>query len=159
MKRLSHVALWAGTILVLAFVSFPRWLPLVSASGSPTTPPIPSASEKQVVLGIEGMTCGGCARNVESALSTLAGVKSVSVSYERREAVIVAAPSVTEESLVRAVEGAGYRVAGEGTSEKPDGGVDATTSVTLLRGTLAPLVDQFNRDDDKPRVLALLSPT
>ncbi len=68
-KRLSHGALWASTLLVLAFVSFPRWLPLVSASSSPATP------------------------------------------------------------------------------------------VTVLKDTLTPLIDDFNRDADQPRVLALLSPT
>lgn len=41
----------------------------------------------------------------------------------------------------------------------PLGAVNATAEVTLLESTLGPLVDQFNKDSDKPRVLALLSPT
>lgn len=32
-------------------------------------------------------------------------------------------------------------------------------SPTPLEGSLAPLVERFNQDLDKPRVLALLSPT
>jgi len=35
----------------------------------------------------------------------------------------------------------------------------AGASPTPLKGSLAPLVERFNQDLDKPRVLALLSPT
>jgi hypothetical protein len=34
-----------------------------------------------------------------------------------------------------------------------------SASLTILKGTLTPLVDQFNKDTDRLRVLALLSPT
>ena len=46
-----------------------------------------------------------------------------------------------------------------GASSGTESAVNATPAVTLLESTLGPLVDQFNKDSDKPRVLALLSPT
>jgi copper chaperone CopZ len=159
MKRLRHLPLWLSTALVLAFATFPRWSSLVLAATPAATAPSQAATEKQVVLGIEGMTCGGCATKAESALARVPGVKKVSVSYEKGQALIVADPSVAEESLVKAVEGVGYRVVGKGTPAAAKEQAQDSSSLPVLKGSLKPLVNQFNRDVDKPRVIALLSPT
>ncbi len=159
MKRSSVVTLWISTVVVLAFVSIPRWSQLVSASSTEERSRAPNPDEKVVAFAIEGMTCGGCAANVESALGAVPGVRRTSVDYEKGQALVVAGHSVAEESLVRAVEGAGYRVGNDVSSDSPPAGVDATAAITVFEGTLAPLMDQFNADSDRPRVLALLSPT
>lgn len=39
-------------------------------------------------IGIEGMTCQSCVRNIESTVSGMPGVKSIRVSLEKKEAVI-----------------------------------------------------------------------
>lgn len=101
--------------------------------------------------------CASCTRNVEKALSSVSGVKHISVNYETRQAVVGAAPFVTEDTLARGLERSGYRATGS--SSGTERAVNATAAVTLLESTLGPLVDQFNKDSDKPRVLALLSPT
>lgn len=156
MNRSVKYMLLASTVLALAILSSRLWTPLVLASG-PAATFIPSAAEKQIVLDIEGMTCASCPRNVERALSSVRGVRHVSVSYESRQAIVEAAPFVTGEALARGLERSGYRAAGaSGGAEKA---VDVTAPVTLLESTLAPLVERFNKDSGKPRVLALLSPT
>ena len=58
-------------------------------------------------IGVEGMSCGGCVLSVEKALGRVAGVKKVTVSLERKEAV-VECDGVDRAALVRAVEDAGY---------------------------------------------------
>ena len=59
-------------------------------------------------LGIEGMTCEGCAASLPAALSKVRGVTSASVSYEQGQARIAAGSSVSEEALRKAVSDAGY---------------------------------------------------
>ncbi|MGN3997498.1 heavy metal translocating P-type ATPase [Burkholderia gladioli] len=60
-------------------------------------------------LDVEGMTCGGCARRVETALAQLPGVISAHVDLAGKAASVSAAPEVGAASLVEAVERAGYR--------------------------------------------------
>lgn len=62
----------------------------------------------KVELKLEGMTCLDCARTVEQALAAVSGVESAAVSYPTRRAIVVAAPEVTTEELVRAVKQSGY---------------------------------------------------
>ncbi|WP_244127925.1 heavy metal translocating P-type ATPase [Burkholderia gladioli] len=59
-------------------------------------------------LDVEGMTCGGCARRVETALAQLPGVISAHVDLAGKTASVSAAPEVGAASLVEAVERAGY---------------------------------------------------
>nr|WP_186019381.1 heavy metal translocating P-type ATPase [Burkholderia gladioli] len=60
-------------------------------------------------LDVEGMTCGGCARRVETALAQLPGVISAHVDLAGKTASVSATPEVGAASLVEAVERAGYR--------------------------------------------------
>ncbi|MGZ7178697.1 heavy metal translocating P-type ATPase [Burkholderia gladioli] len=60
-------------------------------------------------LDVEGMTCGGCARRVETTLAQLPGVISAHVDLAGKTASVSAAPEVGAASLVEAVERAGYR--------------------------------------------------
>ncbi len=64
----------------------------------------------QVGLRVEGMTCDGCARHVASALKGVPGVEEAGVpTWQAGKATVLAAGSVTDEALTRAVEAAGYR--------------------------------------------------
>ena len=63
--------------------------------------------QSQVV--IEGMTCGACALNVESALRAVPGVKSVQVNGATHRANIVWSDvEVQPSQWFRAVDSAGY---------------------------------------------------
>lgn len=74
------------------------------------------------VFAVEGMSCEGCVGTVKAALSELPGVESVDVSLEKKQAVVVGSPDkVSEQAVVAAIEGAGYKArpaeAEEGPSE------------------------------------------
>lgn len=61
-------------------------------------------------LPIEGMTCASCVGRVEKALSNIQGVDAVTVNLATERADIKARGSVDRQTLVGAIEAAGYRV-------------------------------------------------
>ena len=63
---------------------------------------------KTVELDVTGMSCGHCVTTVRSALTVVEGVRSVEVSLPGR-AVVQADDTLDPETLVGAVEGAGYQ--------------------------------------------------
>ncbi len=71
---------------------------------------------QHVNLRIEGMTCEGCARHVQKALSGVTGVESAEVGdWKDGTAAVIAGPNVSEKELASAVERAGYRAIVEDT--------------------------------------------
>lgn len=64
-----------------------------------------------VILNIDGMTCGGCAKSVERALGDLAGVASVNADWQNGTAQVQFDAAQTDlAALVEAVEDAGFEV-------------------------------------------------
>ncbi len=64
-------------------------------------------------LNVSGMTCGGCVRSVSKVLNALDGVAKADVSLEKKSAVVdYDEAKVNPAQLKRAVEEAGYEVAG-----------------------------------------------
>ncbi|MBC1735824.1 CopZ family metallochaperone [Listeria seeligeri] len=67
---------------------------------------------EKLTLKIEGMTCGHCEARVEKALAEVDGVTNAKVSLEEGTATVeFETGKVTEDSLIDAVEDAGYDVA------------------------------------------------
>ncbi|MEM3799978.1 MAG: heavy metal-associated domain-containing protein [Thermoprotei archaeon] len=65
--------------------------------------------KKVAVIRVGGMHCGGCARNVEAALSKLAGVGNVRVNLEEGQVSLEFDPGrVGLEEVRRAIRKAGY---------------------------------------------------
>lgn len=64
-----------------------------------------------ITIGIEGMSCGGCVASVTNALNRVAGVKKVTVSLPKKEA-LVEGDGLDARKLGEAVEDAGYEVRG-----------------------------------------------
>jgi mercuric transport protein len=63
-----------------------------------------------VKLSVKGMTCGGCAKNVQAALESVPGVKKAEVILEKNEAAVTYEKGkTTPEDLVKAVQKAGYK--------------------------------------------------
>lgn len=60
------------------------------------------------VIKIEGMSCGHCKMAVEEALKEVAGVTSVHVDLDKKEAVVTGSAAIAD--LHQAVEEAGYVV-------------------------------------------------
>ena len=77
-----------------------------AAAAGATTNERSTAMEKK--LNVEGMMCEHCVAHVTKALEGVPGVSSVKVSLADKDAVVEAAPEVTDEALVAAVKDAGY---------------------------------------------------
>ena len=58
---------------------------------------------------VQDMTCGGCAASVRKAVSAVAGVSAVTADPQSKDVVVEAAPEVTREAVVAAINSAGYR--------------------------------------------------
>jgi copper chaperone CopZ len=61
-----------------------------------------------VELAITGMTCGGCAANVQQALEAVPGVQTAEVSYEDAYARVETSQEVPAAELTEAVKAVGY---------------------------------------------------
>lgn len=64
--------------------------------------------EKKIM--IEGMHCNHCKMTVEKALSSIDGVKSVEVSLEEKNAIVIAEREITEIEIKEVIENAGFVV-------------------------------------------------
>jgi copper chaperone CopZ len=65
----------------------------------------------QVVLKVVGMSCGGCAINLEKALKNVSGVNRAVVDLKGGQALIEYNPEkVTDNDLVKAVKSVGFGV-------------------------------------------------
>lgn len=63
----------------------------------------------EVTIKVEGMSCGGCVKNVTGVLKGLPGVEDVQVSLEGASATVRHDPAkVSVEALRAAVEDAGF---------------------------------------------------
>jgi Cu+-exporting ATPase len=69
------------------------------------------ATQTAITLDIDGMTCASCVRRVERALSKVGGVETASVNFAAETARVTLAAPVPIETLVAAVEKAGYHAA------------------------------------------------
>lgn len=60
-------------------------------------------------IKVDGMSCGGCVKNVTGALTALDGVARVDVSLEQKQAVVeFDAAKATRDQLKAAIEDAGF---------------------------------------------------
>jgi copper chaperone len=63
----------------------------------------------RIEIPVEGMTCEGCERTVQSALGALEGVRTADADHEaKRVRVSFDADQVDEQRLREAIAGAGY---------------------------------------------------
>ena len=66
---------------------------------------------QEIVIGVGGMSCRGCVKNVTGVLQALPGVERVLVSLEAEQATIAFDPlKVGEAQFREAIEGAGFDV-------------------------------------------------
>ena len=69
---------------------------------------------KTLTLKLSGMTCDGCARTVQAALTGVEGVRRADVVLENQTARLLTEESVSADDLVSAVQSAGYDASAEG---------------------------------------------
>ena len=73
------------------------------------TQAIPAEATKVATIKVEGMTCGGCAIGVRTALKRLDGVAKAEVSYEDQRATVTFDPAkVGTDQLIQAIGKVGY---------------------------------------------------
>lgn len=66
---------------------------------------------EQLILGVGGMTCGGCENAITRALSNLEGVSQVTASHRDSRVTLVYDPSlVNRDAIVKRIEAAGYQM-------------------------------------------------
>ena len=58
---------------------------------------------------VQDMTCGGCAASVRKAVSRVPGVSAVNADPATKDVVVEAAPEVSREAVIAAINTAGYR--------------------------------------------------
>jgi copper chaperone CopZ len=63
---------------------------------------------KTIRLKVEGMTCQGCAKGVQRALTGVKGVKTVEVNFEAQTADVTGA-DLDVAALIKAVDDSGYK--------------------------------------------------
>ena len=60
---------------------------------------------------VNGMTCGGCVRNVKAAIGSVEGVTDVQIDFKNRQAIVTSDAELDDTAVRAAVEEAGYEVA------------------------------------------------
>jgi len=71
----------------------------------------PKFGQKEITLGVSGMTCSACASNIERVLKKKAGVDSVVVNLELGRAKVGFDPSlISPKKIEEAIESIGYKV-------------------------------------------------
>lgn len=106
----SHVhehseASWWAVASVVALLGLIAWFAWETARGL-----LPQrASAQALVVGVDGLTCGGCVRKLEGKLRALPGVESVTVS--REPGVASVSGKISEAQIHTTITEAGFRVA------------------------------------------------
>lgn len=119
LQRFNRAMLWSSAVLVLAFSLFPNYIGRVAGSEPARAH---ADSSKELVLAIEGMTCTGCEAGVSAALASVPGVREVSASFEKGEAVVTVDSDVAPDriALAAAVGSAGYALTTVAAGENDD---------------------------------------
>ncbi|MEO8458044.1 MAG: heavy metal translocating P-type ATPase [Chloroflexota bacterium] len=89
------------------------------------------ATQKTTTLDISGMTCASCVRRVERALSKVEGVELANVNFASETAMVTSGDSVRLETLMAAVEKAGYSAKESSPDNDRDSERDAHSRKTL----------------------------
>ncbi len=64
-------------------------------------------------FNVPDVSCGHCKQTIESALGSVSGIETVAVDLDNKQVDVVYDPTVVDRTgVVRALEAAGYPVAG-----------------------------------------------
>lgn len=121
LSRFNQVVLWCSTILIVAFALFPYYTGYIVSALSRQQPPTTEISQentiseyetekpKTVIIAVEGMTCEGCATQINEELKKLKGVISAEASYKNKNVkVVYNSKLVTLEQIKKAINELGY---------------------------------------------------
>jgi len=107
--RLRRGLLVVGLIATIGLIASPWIIRQTASADILTAASIDNPTMKQVVLGVEGMTCDACNITVQKALTNLDGVAEANVTFEPPQAVVIYNPAlVTIEEMSEATTNVGY---------------------------------------------------
>jgi copper chaperone CopZ len=114
-QRSSRLLLWVTTAAAIFLAVFPYYSGSVAGFLLSSSVAASGASAEATLVHatfrIEGMDCAACATAIESRLKAVAGVRTVTVSFELKRAEIDYDPhGVTVAHIEKTFEDAGYRV-------------------------------------------------
>jgi copper chaperone len=103
---LVEIEMTRTAVLLLAALSAS-----VARAEAPKAPaPAAAAAQATATIPVKGMSCGGCVATVTEALQKVPGVKSVAVSLEKEQVVVVYERTRTDaKKLAEAIDAAGYQ--------------------------------------------------
>ena len=159
--RRSKALLWVLASISVATAAFPYYsgaiLKAQTQGGEVTASGTADSGQEKVTVPVSGMTCGGCATQIQNMLIKMPSVKSADVSHDKGEAVVSFDPKLTSGETIRAaIADLGYET---GECKAPDAQPAAATTNALVGLPASKLKEEFNRQSDKVRVVAILSPT
>ncbi|MCF7752144.1 heavy metal translocating P-type ATPase [Bacillus subtilis subsp. subtilis] len=105
----------------------------MSATASRHGPLPPATGAERLSLPVDGMTCASCVGRVERALQAIPGVHSAAVNLATERADVSFSGPADAQAVVRAIEGAGYRVR------------EAVTDLSILGMTCASCVGRVEK--------------
>jgi copper chaperone CopZ len=74
----------------------------------PGTSALAARSDQRIVtLEVGGMTCSGCAANIQSQIAEIPGVSTVEVRWQQKRAYVVCEKDVADTALTAAIDRAG----------------------------------------------------
>lgn len=130
-RRNQRILLWTVTVLAVGLATYPYWgAGVVTARSASEQTRAGTAARSAasvggevVTLDISGMTCTACEEEIEAKLRQVPGVATADVSFKPSRATVrVVTPAPSMQTLVRAVEEAGYQATPSGqTSAQPKG--------------------------------------
>ena len=99
------------TLFAALMLAFPYYSGIFYAQPSKDIVYVQQESIVEKTFTVEGMTCTGCENHVESEVNKLDGILSVKASYEEGSTIVeYDSTKVTEELIIKAINGTGYKV-------------------------------------------------
>lgn len=117
-NKMNRIFFWAGALLVFVFSLAPYYGGyLVAAAIQPSRPvgetvvaAADTQANKAVVIAVEGMTCEGCAVQINETLKKFNGIVSAEASYQNKNVSVVYNPrQITLEQIKNAINDIGYK--------------------------------------------------
>lgn len=99
------------TIVSALMIAFPAYSRIFFPQNVKEQVEIQPSKTQTIEYGIKGMTCAGCEEHVKAEVNKLPGIAQLTVSYEKRNAIVVFDPSKTTANAIHeAINKTGYKV-------------------------------------------------
>lgn len=105
-RQSGRALLWLSTALVIAMALVPEYAGALF--GDAQAQPSQVAAVATVVYSVDGMSCRACESHATEAVGKIAGVASVRVSYDAREAAVAWTTAPDHPAVFAALKNLGY---------------------------------------------------